>query len=115
LDDDKIEFLLGLDTLLRHRCILNLSRKVLEFPDAKIEVPFLSEGQIKRPFMAGEGSSPPRASPSKPQGGASPVPKQEDIDTLVRLGYSKEKAIKALSMSGGNVEYAANLLFQGTI
>ncbi|OJD29578.1 dna damage-inducible protein 1 [Diplodia corticola] len=36
-----------------------------------------------------------------------------DIDQLVGLGFSREQAINALRACGGNVEYAASLLFQG--
>lgn len=36
---------------------------------------------------------------------------QESIDRLVALGVSQEEAINALQATGGNVEYAAGLLF----
>lgn len=36
---------------------------------------------------------------------------QASIDQLVALGFSKDDAIKALRATGGNVEYAAGLLF----
>lgn len=39
--------------------------------------------------------------------------KKEDIDQLVGLGFSRAEAIQALDATGGNVEYAAGLLFQG--
>jgi len=37
----------------------------------------------------------------------------ESIDQLVALGFSREEAVNALAACGGNVEYAAGLLFQG--
>jgi len=37
----------------------------------------------------------------------------ESIDQLVALGFSREEAINALQACGGNVEFAAGLLFQG--
>jgi DNA damage-inducible protein 1 len=37
----------------------------------------------------------------------------ESIDQLVALGFSRDEAINALAACGGNVEYAAGLLFQG--
>ncbi len=44
--------------------------------------------------------------------GAQPFP-QASIDQLQSLGLSREEAIAALNATNGNVEYAANLLFQG--
>jgi DNA damage-inducible protein 1 len=48
---------------------------------------------------------------------AAPPPRdtfpQESIDQLVALGFTKQEAINALQACGGNVEYAAGLLFQG--
>ncbi|KAK0653427.1 DNA damage-inducible protein 1 [Lasiodiplodia hormozganensis] len=43
---------------------------------------------------------------------AAPFP-AADIDQLVSLGFSRQQAINALQACGGNVEYAASLLFQG--
>jgi DNA damage-inducible protein 1 len=37
----------------------------------------------------------------------------ESIERLMQLGFSREAAINALAATGGNVEYAAGLLFQG--
>lgn len=41
----------------------------------------------------------------------SPFP-AEDIKTLQDLGFSAQQAMAALNMTGGNVEYAAGMLFQ---
>lgn len=43
---------------------------------------------------------------------ASPFP-AKDIEQLTGLGFSRDQAINALRACGGNVEYAASLLFQG--
>ncbi|CDR47696.1 CYFA0S36e00518g1_1 [Cyberlindnera fabianii] len=37
---------------------------------------------------------------------------ESDISSLVGLGYSRQEAIRALEMAGGNVEVAASFLFQ---
>jgi DNA damage-inducible protein 1 len=39
--------------------------------------------------------------------------KKEDVEQLVSLGFDRNQAIAALDACGGNVEYAAGLLFQG--
>ncbi|TPX14984.1 uncharacterized protein E0L32_004814 [Thyridium curvatum] len=44
---------------------------------------------------------------------ASPAFSNEAIEQLMALGFSREAAINALQATGGNVEYAAGLLFQG--
>ncbi|TAQ90261.1 hypothetical protein B7494_g1400 [Chlorociboria aeruginascens] len=49
----------------------------------------------------------PSARPSQPS-----FP-QESVDQLVALGFSQDEAVHALAACGGNVEYAAGLLFQG--
>src|SRR5262249_33212545 len=36
---------------------------------------------------------------------------EKDINQLISLGFSKPEAIAALDATGGNVEYAAGLLF----
>jgi DNA damage-inducible protein 1 len=62
-------------------------------------------------------TSTPAAAAPVPAAAAAP-PQQEtfpdaSIDQLVALGFSREEAVNALSACGGNVEYAAALLFQG--
>lgn len=62
-------------------------------------------------------TSTPAAAAPAPAPAAAP-PQQEtfpdaSIDQLVALGFSREEAVNALSACGGNVEYAAALLFQG--
>lgn len=62
-------------------------------------------------------SSTPTPAPATPQVAAAPSPQPSfpaaSIDQLVALGFSREEAVNALAACGGNVEYAAALLFQG--
>jgi DNA damage-inducible protein 1 len=59
------------------------------------------------------GPSAAPAAPAAPQPAAQPSFPTESIDQLVALGFSREEAVNALAACGGNVEYAAGLLFQG--
>jgi NACalpha-BTF3-like transcription factor len=53
-------------------------------------------------------------SQSQPSAGTSSDTKysENDITTLTNLGVSRQEAIHALDMAGGNCEIAASLLFQ---
>lgn len=60
--------------------------------------------------------APPAAQPARPpqpQPHTQPqrVFPENDINTLVSLGWGREEAINALEATGGNVEFAASLLF----
>ncbi|RDL38842.1 uncharacterized protein BP5553_03182 [Venustampulla echinocandica] len=55
-------------------------------------------------------SVPAPAPATQPQQPSYPA---ESIDQLVALGFSREEAVNALAACGGNVEFAAGLLFQG--
>ena len=66
---------------------------------------FKGQGQALGAGAATQAQQPARqvASPSFPQ---------ESINQLQSLGFSRDEAIRALEATGGNVEYAAGLLFQ---
>ncbi|KAL2153120.1 hypothetical protein VTH82DRAFT_4275 [Thermothelomyces myriococcoides] len=62
-------------------------------------------------------TSQPSSGPSGAQGARPGVPARpsfprEHIDQLMALGASEQRAIQALEATGGNVEYAASLIFQ---
>ena len=56
-----------------------------------------------------QASTPAASGTAAPQ----PSPPKEAIDQLVSLGFDRNQAIAALDACGGNVDYAASLLFQG--
>ena len=75
-------------------------------------------GAVSAPSSAQGGPPPATAAPipapalrPSPQSQPSLLP--EAIDQLVALGFSRDEAVNALNACGGNVEYAAGLLFQG--
>ena len=43
-----VDFIFGLDNMRSHRCIVNLEKNKLVFPDAGLEAKFLSDGEIKK-------------------------------------------------------------------
>ncbi len=48
LEDNKVDFLFGLDNLKRHQCCIDLVQSMLHMRNGEISVPFLSEGEIKK-------------------------------------------------------------------
>lgn len=140
MEGKDVDLLLGLDMLKRHQACIDLSKDKLVIQG--VEVGFLGEADIPKgmeeeraeePKVAGPGgttiggrsgvvSGPssssttpaPAAAPRQPPPAQTqPTFPQESIDQLVALGFSREEAVNALAACGGNVEYAAGLLFQG--
>ena len=53
LEDNKVDLLFGLDNLKRHQCTIDLVQNLLHVRGGQIQVPFLSDGEIKKSFGAG--------------------------------------------------------------
>ncbi len=70
-------------------------------------------GEPQTPSGPSAQPSQPQAAPlaASPTGGASGYSPQA-VEQLQQLGFSREEAIAALNATGGNVDYAAGLLFQ---
>lgn len=75
-------------------------------------------GAVSGPSSSQGGAPPPHPSPSSvtpaPRAAAPPQPSfpAESIDQLVALGFTRDQAVNALAACGGNVEYAAGLLYE---
>jgi DNA damage-inducible protein 1 len=48
LEDNKVDFLFGLDNLMCHQCIIDLVEKKLHMRNRTISVQFLSEAEINK-------------------------------------------------------------------
>jgi len=74
-------------------------------------------GAVSAPSQPAPSQQPPaaapQAGPAAPARAPPPASRfpRGDIDQLMALGASEQKAIQALEATGGNVEYAASLIF----
>jgi DNA damage-inducible protein 1 len=68
-----------------------------------------SSSSVPEPAVRSTPAADQPTSQSQSAGAAHP---KEAIDQLQSLGFSRQEAISALDATGGNVEYAAGLLFQ---
>jgi len=135
LEQDDMEFLFGLDNLRRYQCNIDLQTNTLRFPSLDVSVPFLSEGELPKHMRgnaqppsptketgaggSGGGEAPTPAAPAPapiPAPAASAGGPQEmdgNVAKLVELGFSEDKARRALQACGNNVDMAASVLFSG--
>jgi len=109
-----VEFLLGLDMLRRHQCLIDLQQDGLQIGGELVK--FLSEGEIDE--MKHE-----RESNSMELDGQKIESKIEaehkfpeaDIRELVELGYGRAQVLEALIVSNGNKEAAALFLIENPL
>jgi len=139
MEGKQVELLLGLDMLKRYQASIDLAKDKLIIQGE--EVPFLGEAEIPKeseealeeeprlPGPAGTTIGQRSGVVSGPQGTAAATSQQqqpqqapqqqaaaqsfpeEHINQLMALGFPREAAINALQATGGNVEFAAGLLF----
>ncbi|KAF7458593.1 DNA damage-inducible protein 1-like [Cryptosporidium felis] len=98
LEEDRVDFLFGLDLLKRFRCCIDLKQNCLLIGDEKVK--FLSEVEINELDISKE------------------LPDIQDqyLDReiklqLMSLGFSENQVINALKVTNGDAELAASLLF----
>ena len=142
MEGKDVDLLLGLDMLRRHQACIDLAKEKLviqgvevpflgeadipkQIEEERAEEPvvpgpggasigaksgaIMAPGQAQQPEASGSTPSAPNTTSTQPPAASFPP---EDIDKLVSLGFSREEACNALVACGGNVEYAAGLLFQ---
>eukprot|EP00029_Vermamoeba_vermiformis_P013934 TRINITY_DN890_c0_g1_i1.p1 TRINITY_DN890_c0_g1~~TRINITY_DN890_c0_g1_i1.p1 ORF type:complete len:467 (+),score=152.65 TRINITY_DN890_c0_g1_i1:36-1403(+) len=123
LEDSSMDFLLGLDMLRRHQCVIDLKQGVLKIGEET--VPFLSEKDIPKSLRdeeqpdetmqdvpAPNNNQNNNNNPTGPSTGsadASSFP-EAVIQELMNLGFPRERCIEALKVCNGNPELAANYL-----
>jgi DNA damage-inducible protein 1 len=125
LDQGGMEFLLGLDMLRRHHCMIDLKENCLHIGNEKPK--FLSEGELpdhirqEGDFSAHDEASPlpraPHVPPQSPPRQQAPPQQQPQINeafvtALTEMGFDRNSAIEALKVTNNNVEMAASYLMQ---
>lgn len=141
MEGKQVELLLGLDMLKRHQACIDLAKDKLIIQGTEIpflgeaDIPKESqqaiESEPKVPGPAGTtigARSGAVTAPSEPLPSSSRAPRpsqaapvaaapsartfpRDHIERLKAIGASEEQAIRALEATGGNVEYAASLIF----
>lgn len=98
-----IDFILGLDLMKRHQCIIDLKDNL--FRIGSEATPFLSEKDIPRYL---------NKSAEELNYSSNPTPSYDEnvIKNLVELGHSREAVIEALDACNGNAELAGTLLLE---
>ncbi|RKF61567.1 DNA damage-inducible protein 1 [Erysiphe neolycopersici] len=135
MEGKDVDLLLGLDMLKRYQACIDLSENLLIIQGNKM--PFLGEADIPKNLeviqsqeskisgpegtmigsKSGVVSSPPVVAhsstsvPSEVPGAQ--IPSSQSVEQLMALGFSRNQCLQALEASGGNIEIAAGLLFQG--
>lgn len=111
LEDDKVDFLFGLDMLRRLRCVIDLQSDCLRIGDK--QVPFLGEKDLKDTIFARTDSSPMNELTPQSRGLAQNEISENKITSLMELGCTREEAIAALRATGGNLDAAGAIVFRG--
>lgn len=132
LENNDVEFLLGLDMLKRHRCCIDLMDNVLriETSTGQETISFLGEADIpggdklmgKEEHHAKQEDAKPSTTATAnntkrsigdvgPTDSASAQVRPDVVNHLMSLGFSHQEVTSALIQADGDVELAATLLY----
>ena len=110
LENNDMDFLLGLDMLKAHQAIIDLRANVLRIGETA--TPFLGESEIPKQSVAGTPTIGSNSEASSGSGAAASTSgdRETAIAQLLGLGaQSPEHAAQLLDSAGGNLEAAAGL------
>jgi len=113
LDQGGMEFLIGLDMLRRHHCMIDLKENCLHIGEEKPK--FLSEGELpshirtENDLEAHEQVTPTPSAPSAPRLN---TPDQSLITPLLEMGFERELVIEALQVANNDPQLAASYCMQ---
>ena len=85
LENNKVDFLFGLDNLKRHQCNIDLVSNMLHLRNGEISVPFLSEGEIKKNEFEEE-----KDAIMQKQKSMGSTFKEADVKSLMDIGFTKQ-------------------------
>lgn len=141
MEGKQVELLLGLDMLKRYQASIDLAKDKLIIQGEEVpflgeaEIPKESEEALEEePRLPGPAGTtigqrsgvvsgpagaaaaapqnpPQQGNPAPQQQSATPSFPEEHVSQLMALGFPREAAVNALQATGGNVEFAAGLLF----
>ncbi|KRX01002.1 UBA-like protein [Pseudocohnilembus persalinus] len=114
LEDGKIGFLLGLDTLKRYQCLMDLGQRNLTFMlgEEKLTVDFLNDGEIKKENLISTSQINESQSGQEQQLQQQIKINEDHVKELMNLGATKDEAVAALKKFMGNIEFAAQHITQ---
>ena len=105
IDNFKVDFIFGLDNLMRYSCYIDLKENMLhmQMKSGEMYVPFLYESEIKKKESEDEKGEEKKQNDD--------IYKEDDVKCLMEIGsFPREKVITALKNCNGDIDQAANQL-----
>lgn len=116
LENQSVEFILGLDMLKRHQMCIDLNQNVLKIHTTGLQIPFLGEHEIPKDMFnqqdANQNASTNSAESTTTLTATTSAPSNDTLNNLMALGFDENTVKKALEKSNNNPDMAATLLLQ---